>query len=42
MKNIFLLAMVVALFTFISGSADTSDSYFCDPSDPYSDECHHL
>jgi hypothetical protein len=40
MKNILLLAMAVALFSFISGSANSSDFYFCDPSNP-TDDCHH-
>ena len=42
MKNIALIAIVLSVVTFITVKSTPVDSYLCDPSDPYSDECQHL
>lgn len=41
MKKFALVAMILSVVTWVS-VASTRDSYFCDPSDPYSDDCQHL
>lgn len=42
MKNMVLLTILFSVLTLITTASTPVDSYLCDPSDPYSDECQHL
>jgi hypothetical protein len=41
MKMITLFALLFTALT-IASVGPTRDTYFCDPADPYSDDCQHL